>query len=358
MKRLLPILALATIIGIAGCSDKKTTNPSPNPGNTATSTWDAAGGFWQSVVNGSSSDSYKYFSFATRETVVVDDAQAASDTTWDIAFKRTIVKLNSGISGPKGIKGVDLEAIGSPNGVNFPAVQDTSGVTSTDWIGDYYDYAVDEWLMYNPNTHQVSLTNYVYTLKDAAGKYVKFQVSDMFGGGQPPDMGSIVIRYVYAASGSDISGPGVTDTITAGSDTAYFDFSTGEQVTPADPANSLDWDFAVAAYDIHLNSNLFGPGEASAYLVTDSGNNPRTDFDSILVAETQPQAYTWDNAGSAFTGWYDYDPNTHQLSSFGHVYLIKIHSDVYKVQIQSYYHNVNGMPASGWYTYKWLKLYQ
>jgi hypothetical protein len=355
MKKLLLIIALATIMAIVACSDNKPNNSNPPP-TSAVTVWDSTGGFWRSTVDGSSYTSFKYFSFGSKDTVSITDDQALTDTSWDIAFGRTVAKINGGVSGSKDNMGVDLAAVMPPfpDSVDFDAITDTTGVRMHNWQSDYYDFAVGDWYAYNyPN---VNPTNYVYTLKDAVGKYVKFTVSGMYGGSNPPNMGSIVFKYVYADSGTDISGAGITDTLTVGSDTAYFDFSTGARVTPADPYTSLDWDFAVASYDIHLNSNLFGPGVAAAYLNTDDSNNPRTDFDSIVLAETQPQAYSWDEAGSAFSGWYEYDDVTHQLASKSHVYLVKVGADIYKMQILSYYSNINGTPTSGWYTFKWLKL--
>lgn len=351
----MPFLALVMIIAIVGCSDKKTTNPNP-PASSSVTVWDSSGGYWLSIVDGSFLASYKYFSFTTKDTVSITDTQALTDTSWDIAFRRTVVKSNSGISGMKGVRVANLARAHSPDSINFNGVTDTTGIMGRDWISDYYDYAVGDWYTYDQMHHTINLTNYVYTLKDAEGKYVKFTVGGLYGGGMPPNMGNIVIRYVYAASGTDISGIGVTDTVMVGADTAYFDFSAGERVTPADPQNSLDWDFAIAAYDIHLNSSIFGSGQAAAYLNTDSLDNPRTDFEGITVAETQPTAYSQDVAGSAFTEWYNYDENTHTLTSKGHVYLVRIGANIYKMQISSYYANVNGTPTSGWYTFKWLKL--
>jgi hypothetical protein len=72
---------------------------------------------------------------------------------------------------------------------------------------------------------------------------------------------------------------------------------------------------------------------AAAYLNTDSLGNPRTDFDNIAQAETQPTAYSQDVAGSAFTGWYDYDDVWHTLKSNKHVYLLRIGNDIFKMQL-------------------------
>jgi hypothetical protein len=355
MKKLLPILALAAIMAVVACSDKKSTNPTTE--SRSKTEWNAADSSWLSTISATSDSSWKYYGFAVRETVLIDDNQALTDTSWDIAFKRDEVKLNGGISGSKHVAAIDMAEIGSVDSTDFAGVTDTSGIGMHHWQEDSYAYAVGDWYIYNMTPpRSIIPTNYVYTLKDAEGKYVKFTVSGLYGGGGQYDMGSIIIRYVYAASGTDISGAGITDTIHVGPDTAYYDFSTGEVVTPTSPSTSLDWDFAVASYDIHLNSSMFGPGQAAAYLNTDDSNNPRTDFDNISEAETQPQAYSTDEVGSIFADWYNYNPDTHQLTSKNHVYLIKVGANIYKIQLLSYYKNINGQPVSGWYTYRWLRL--
>jgi hypothetical protein len=356
MKKIIPILALAAIMAVVACSDKKTTNPNP-PVTRSVTVWVSDSTYWRSIVNGSDAASWKYYGFSSEDTIPITDDQAQTDTIWDIAFKRDEVKLNGGISGSKHVAAIDLAEAGSADSTDFAGVTDTSSVGMHHWQEDSYAYAVGDWYIYDMTPpRSVIPTNYVYTLKDAEGKYVKFTVNGLYGGSGPHDMGSIVIRYVYAASGTDISGAGITDTINVGPDTAYYDFSTGEMVTPTNPSASLDWDFAIASYDIHLNSSIFGPGQAAAYLNTDDSNNPRTDFDSIAVAETQPQAYSVDGTGSPFAEWYNYNSSNHTLTSKEHVYLIKVGADIYKMQITSYYFEINGAPTSGWYTFRWLKL--
>jgi hypothetical protein len=199
----------------------------------------------------------------------------------------------------------------------------------------------------------------VYVLKDAEGKYVKFQVIEMSGGGMPPDMGTVVCRFVHAGDGSDVSGAPDTVTLDVGSGTGYVDFSTGMEVTPADPENSSDWDIAFTAYEIHLNNSLFGPGAATAYPAysdTDLMPDP-TDFDGLTDAPTQSQGYYPDQFESALTGWYIYTgPPNHRLLSKDHVYLIDTGDAIYKLQIYSYYTNIEGSETSAWYTFNWLEL--
>lgn len=355
IKKLLVLLPLLIIVAILACSDENNNNPI-TPDDTPTSTWNNDGQYWQSVLDATSGADYAYFSFATQDTVTLTGDEAANSSNWDIAFKRDYVILNGGVSGAKGVEGVDLAEAGSPDSTDFAVVIDTSDITGSDWQADRYNLVVDDWYDYDPVSHTLDVNRNVYVLKDAAGNYVKFQVIGMAGGGMPPDMGSVTFRFVYAADGSsDVSGAPDTVSIDVGSGTGYVDFSTGSEVTPADPMESLDWDIAFSSYEIHLNATVFGPGAARAYPMYGDLDDP-ADFDGVTQAPTQSQGYFADQFGSVLTNWYDYNPDTHQLSSYGHVYLIKSDDAVYKLQISSYYRNVGGSPVSAWYSFKWARL--
>jgi len=352
--KFMAFLLLVLSVLMFACSKDKSTTPT-GPDDTATSTWVADGGYWRSLVDATSSDHYVYFSFATQDTVTLTDEQAADDDSWDIAFKRYHIKLNGGISGAQNVVGADLEEIGSDNGTDFAAVIDTSDMTGHSWVEDGYNLIVNEWYSYNPQTHQLVPTNYVYIIKDAEGKYVKFQVIGMEGGSMPPDMGSVTCRFVHAGNGTDISGVPDTVTLDVGTGTGYVDFSTGTEVTPADPSMSTVWDIAFTSYEIHMNSNLFGPGMCTAYPVYQALEDP-TDFDGLTQAETSNFAYFWDELGSALTDWYDtiHENQVTTLFSKDHIYLIKSGNSVYKFKMHSYY-NPNTQ-ASGWVTFYWAEL--
>lgn len=352
MKRLLMMVPLLLGAVFFACDDDES-NPIL-PDDTSTSTWIEDGGYWQSLVDASSDSSFVYFSFATQETVSITDDEAVSNDEWDIAFMRYHVILNGGISGDKGVVGVDLAEVDSPDSTDFDAVTDTSDVTDDDWVEDEIDLVVDEWYDYNYQTHEFDLNNNVYIIKDAEEKYVKFQVIGIENYGSPPDMGTVTCRFVYAADGNDVSGTPDTVALDIGSGTGYVDFSAGAEVTPSDPTTSTDWDIAITEYEIHLNCSTWGAGNASAYPAyddTDLISDP-TDFDGLTDAPTQSQGYFSDTFASALTDWWDYE--SHRLPSKDHVYLIKVDDTIYKLQIYSYYHP--DTEDSGNITFLWAEL--
>ena len=51
---------------------------------------------------------FTYFSFEDQDVVALTDAEAAESAEWHIAFKRSNILLNGGISGPGNVRGFDL----------------------------------------------------------------------------------------------------------------------------------------------------------------------------------------------------------------------------------------------------------
>ena len=51
--------------------------------------------------------------------------------------------------------------------------------------------------------------------------------------------------YQSTANSKDLSGATTEIAISVGAEHAYFDFSTGTEVSPIDPTNSLNWDIDI-----------------------------------------------------------------------------------------------------------------
>lgn len=350
MYKVLVSLFLVLAIGLfVGCSDDDDPTGPTTPEGTASTEWNSAG-YWSSAINATGTDNFMYYSFTEKDTVTI--SKDANATGWDIAFRREEIKTNGGTSATSG---GDVEAA-SLGAVDFDAVTiaDTAGVT---WTSDYIDAFIDEWYNYNPVTHVLTANQFVYSMLDASGEhYVKFQVDSMVGGGMPPDMGTVYFKYYYqgTANSTVLDGAGVETSVVVGSSPAYFDFSTGSAVTPADPTSSLDWDIMFYSYEILQNSGPNGSGACAAFPafteLTDS-----TDFAGFTAQPTGAPLFP-DIAGSALTEWYTYTgPPLHQLFSNSDVYLLKTAGTVYKLRIESYY-GENGDKASANYHVIWVEL--
>ena len=347
MKRVTLLFLIATAALAAGCSndDKKPTNPG-NHENTPTTVWVENGGYWRATVDATDYDAFTGYSFADKDTVPAP----AKTSAWDIAFEREVVKLNGGSSGTAGVEGADLGA------VDYAAVG-ASAADTTDWTSDSVYYKINQWYNYNPQTHEFSMTRNVYAVMDATGQHlVKFHVDSLTGDLGPGSMGDVNLTYYYQPVANDHSVPGPTQTavVHVGTGAGFFDFSSGQQVTPADPAHSLDWDLEFSNFSIAQNSGPSGSGQVAEFDAFTTLGDP-TDIDAFTEQPVGAPFFT-DIPGSALTDWYDYNEQTHQLSSKNHVYLIRQGDRLYKMKILGYYADVQGVPVSAIYTFIWNEL--
>jgi hypothetical protein len=360
MKRLLLVLvAIPLLILAVGCSNDDNPTDSGNGGTvefTDTTVFLSGSGVWQTTLDASSYDQPAYFTFAVADS----GAPKALVAVWDMKFQRTNINLNGGASTSSGgtVVGADLGAID----YDSVTINDTSGAA---WETDELYLVINEWLNYNPVTHQLGMTRNVYSMVDATGThYLKFQIDSLVGAGQPPSMGTVWITYFYqpTANSTDLSGATQTASIVVGSGTGYFDFSSGQQVTPADPSTSTGWDLAFHSYDVMQNCGPNGPGACAAF----PAYGELTDPTDIAAFTAQPATAPMfpDFIKSVFVrdlyddtqDWYDYDSSTHIVSSRGHIYLIKVGDRFCKLRIDGYYGNVGGIPTSGHYTFVWNEL--
>lgn len=352
MKRFLLLSLTALMMLAAGCSDDDDGPTGPNPpDNTTTSTWDEDGQFWRTVVDASSFSDYIFFSFTTRDTVALSPSNPTAD--WDVAFRREVIKTNGGATTTNSgdVQAVDLGAVD----FDAVAISDTAGKT---WVSDQIEYFFDDWYNYSgPPLHQFTANRNVYSMLDASGhNYVKWRIDSLSGSGAPPNMGTIWLTYYYQPTADNTSLPGPTTSISipVGNGTAYFDFSSGQVVTPANPGNSLDWDLGFGSYNVFMNSGPNGIGQAQGFYAYTELTDP-TDIDAFTAQPAAPMFP--DIPSSALTDWYIYTgPPLHQLLSNDHVYLVQSGDKTYKMQIESYYANVGGTPTSGHYTFIWNEL--
>ena len=348
VKRLSLLLMLLLGLFVIGCSDDDSPTggtPSATSPVTSTSEYNAAGGYWTTVLNATADDEYTKYSFSSQTST--------TGTDWGVAFERVAIKLNGGAFSEGGgtAVGADLGTI------DFDAVTlaDTTGQT---WVSDAIDYVIDAWYVYNPITHQLDMSQYVYSMVDAEGdNYVKFRIDSLVGAGMPPDMGTVWITYYYqpTANSLDLSGATRTGSIPVNSGTGYFDFSSGMAVNPSNPSNTTTWDLGFSAYDVFQNSGPKGNGSCATFLAYTELTDP-TDINAFAAEPTGAPLFP-DVPSSVMLDWYTYTgAPLHQILSNEHVYLINDGTDVYKLIIDSYYQNISGTPTSGWYTFRWAKL--
>ena len=353
------VIGALTAAVLVGCSNSdKITGPGTRA-DLAKTVWDSVGVFWMTTLDATNSDQYTYYSFSQRAAIDLTDDQAASSSDWDIAFKRSFIKTNGGVSGPADVKSVDLVQTGIALSDEFASVTsaDATQLSQDQWMGDSYDVALDSLWKYNLLTHQLTAKQFVYVLSDAAGHYVKLQVLGSLDDQQPPMQGKMILKYFYQPTMDETSlvGAAEVDTVDAPNG-FYYDFSSGQIVSPANPMSSSDWDIYVKAYDFFLNSSIMGSGQVAAFAAYD-GLADKTDFDGLTdVNQFGDIRWVQDELSSAFTAsdWFNYNDQTHSLTSKLHTYLVKVGDTTYKIEIVSYYDPDSG--ASAVYTLHWVEL--
>jgi hypothetical protein len=380
-----------TACGSSGGSDSTTTPPPPPPAvSYTTQTIDAtAGGL--GAPAGDPNNKYTYVNLGTGAVVVLSDADAATSSDWNIAFKRSSVKLNGGLSGPKGVVGYytgnNAEAY-DPNKIpllnwfqaatadtelpDFEAVAAAQIPADTEFKADKLVPAIkgdgtnDGWWFYHgaPTFAVTAVATNWWVIKSSAGNsYAKLHVADLVRD-STASVRRFTLEWYYQGSADTEFGATlqtrVVEVPLAGGG-KYVDFDA--PVDDADPANVPDWDFKIEydgvarEYRITLNGGVSGAGNAAAFGPTSTPDTYTSGTDSTLVTH-----YTGDSAGGVFvdSSWYAYGQSfspavDHKLWPNYRIYLVKSGTDVYKLQILSYYHPQT-TTESGWYTIRFEKV--
>ena len=344
------VLTVSLLALILACTDEKPTGPGDHT-STSTTEWNNEGYWVTTDLNASSYTDFTFYNFTRRDTVTLSLDQARSSTNWHLGLGRVNVLINSGDTGPGQVLGVDLAAIGHPDSTNFMGFSDPSVIDDSDFSGGNFNLAINEWYTYDPFSHSFELTHYVYIMQDAEGGFLKFQIISMVDNGQPPNMGTVLIQFVYSDMSRNLTG--MPDTLTfdgSAGGPIFVDFSAGTTTQPADPQSSTEWDIAFEAYEVHQNNTVFGSGQAGTYEVWQDQSDP-TDFNETMMVPMQVPFFA-DQFGSPLTEWYNY---VHpQIFSKNHVYVIRDGDLYYKLQILAYYNHDTS--ESGYYTFRWVQL--
>jgi hypothetical protein len=253
--------------------------------------------------------------------------------------------LNGGAAGPGGVQGYCLCQNAASSSTQLLAMTpaselaDFEAVTATSipasdsaWASDALSPAISGWYAYNPVTHQVVADPakvWKVRLAEATNPgYAKFHVTGIQGATQA-SAGRVTIEYAVQAAAGAAMGPShgaVLDGSSGGR--VYFDFARGTV------SDASDWDIALDGYAIRINGGVSGSGRAAAVLASES-------FTAMTSASDAPaQIYRADAYGGVFDKyrWYRYNlTGTNDITPTYDVYLIRRGTNVYKVQLISYY---------------------
>jgi hypothetical protein len=141
---------------------------------------------------------FVYIDLDASEAVAIDDFESLDDRTWDIAFKRAEIRLNSGDSGPgpwlaAAVDDTTWETVAPPgaSGGAYAADAFVSETCELETFGQGDPVtAFGQWYSYDPSTHSVGVVEgRVYILYNAASHaVVKLEI-------QSWDNGAFGIRW-------------------------------------------------------------------------------------------------------------------------------------------------------------------
>lgn len=393
--RLLLLLCLAlplTLGTLSGCfnnnNDEPVANNPPPPlgGNgasfiTGETLIDAtAGGFGAPPTD--PKNKYTYFNLDSGAVVALTDAEATTSGDWHIAFKRSSIKLNGGVSGSGGVKGAladdqaDLYngSDTSPNvSVFLAATKDTEKEdfdamtkTNADALGYQADRNIpaitgtggaDSWWAYDPVTHATSANaNNGWLVRSVEGNsYARLRATGLVKTATSRDV--TLELFVQGVGQAAFSTTALTHTFNiplAGGVKCYdFDAATEADCTGATWDIKAEYDAVARLYNLWTNGGVStttgGKGAAFGKIAsTDIGGYVDGTHDA--GGTDISGLYFSDKVGGVFVdkSWYAYSlQNDHKLYPNYRVYAIDTGAAKYKLQILSYY-DAGG--ASGWIT--------
>lgn len=194
------------------------------------------------------------------------------------------------------------------------------------------------WYSYNPQNHTTPSNELVYIVKMANDHFVKFQIMDYDHG-----TNTFVLDYaLYDANASAFSTSQSTEITHADEEEIYFSFTEGQ--LEADVAwdvkmctiyTEVEEGFKVLFPAIVLNRE----GNVMAKVISEQ------DFADVDPATVTGMQTDTDDSYVIGSDWFDYDSNSHFVTSKGHTYVVQTHSgQMGKFQIVNYY---NESGASG-----------
>lgn len=300
------------------------------------------------TVDASSRTDFVYIDIDTRSVVTVADP--ATDTNWDLALQRTLVRTNSGTSGP-GVGGA-IAHVATPY----------DDVTSTGTLGFEVDHeeasgmpgapptsvspVLGSWYDYDFTMHVVTPKDITYVVRGATGSYARLRVWSWDAGVFRLSIDPIDVAPETVEIAVDASTTGVW---------AYVDLHRGALVEVADASTDSSWDLGISRTAFRTSSGPSGPGERGATggaldtMATDFAALASVPGDGYTVDETitDPRPGSTPYAGNAVLGaWYDYDPATHGVSPRDTTFAVRLaDGSVGKLEIRSY---AAGVYVLGW----------
>jgi hypothetical protein len=336
-----PILISTLALGLAACGGSDSSSDDTTTAETT---------IYGPYSTGTTSDpSSVYFDLDTMTIVDISDDEASSNTTWDLAFQRTSIWLNtyqdtavsmyftnnnSDFYDDDGNAIADsfLAATDDSELADFTAVT-TADIPSDDEFTSDSESSVigTSFYNYDTSTHVVSAADDAYFIVYSDSNYTRFHVTDIATSGYSMSEITLGMEHQSVLDGQTefAAEQSLTVSTSGCSDNLYIDFDTQTTATVSD-----DWDLMLTCSNGGAEFSLTLADDATV-IATDGSTYTGIDTDAAPYLGFTSDSYTsyaFDTAP-----WYYYDSSSHLLYSQYGVYLLRVGTDTYKFQITSYY---------------------
>lgn len=324
----------------------------------------SAGGFGAAADD--PTNKYTYFNFDRGEVVDLSDSDAETSNDWHIAFKRTNIRLNGGVSGPAEVSGAVADAQDEyydsddePVASVFLNVTPDAELSSLDAVitDDGLTYELDRnepkivgdggdesWFSYNTTTHAITANADVWNIVRGAsgGSYAKVRATNILQADR-----EITLELEIQGTGEtafDVNPVQWTASIGADGGSLCYDFDTRAELVCAE--NESDWDLQLEvsadgrSWNMWTNGGIKGEGADGARFGPVS-----TEEISTYASAADVPGFFKDEPSGVFVDhdWYTYNlQGQHKLYPNYRVYIVDTGSEKYKFQITSYYHPEEG----------------
>lgn len=348
----LALCVLLTACGGGGGSSQDTTpEPTPTPAPSAPEQGAVSGPHSTGSV---SEPSFVYYDLDTKAVIELTIEQAATNSVWDIAFKRSSIYLNQHSENTvkayaTGNNSDFFNADGSVIAASFIAANadteladylavKTSDIPTDDtqFVGDVTSSILEGFYDYNVTTHVVTAAQSHYFIANSDNAFTKFRATDIVTAGR--GIAKITLQTAYQSS-SDAAFAAeqtlvIDAALTCSGDVShvYVDFDTNQEVTIADA-----WDINLPCAEDKTSADFTINIADDAQALQDFDNNyDAIDPTAVSFYGFQENSHTIKAFDS--TPWYQYALNGgHLLWSQFDVYLIKTPTTTHKFQLTSYY---------------------
>lgn len=311
-----------------------------------------------------------YFSFDADTLVAVTNP--ASSSAWDMSFRRFTVGLNGGVAGAKGVTAYNLENNADKTAAElltytpdnqlaaFDALDESDIPADGEFTSDELAETFTAWFIPSQTGLNANpAAAWKFRRPSGAGHAVirVIEITNESSNPSPTNgMAGIKIEYRLQSPGGTLGAPAVVDVVLPSNSSAVINLTTGQTFTGVVPQD-CSWDLRVTrAYEFTVNTSAgcgvgtfpLRSGEAFATLTTAADASSYAPYISVISG---PIPATFDDPKGPFL----YGLNNDQViyPTFN-IYLVKVGTAVYKVQLIDYYNGSTG--ASGWPTMRYARI--